>query len=191
MSHWFDRLATWSAEGGEERADQLLTRRQAVRAGATGAGAIGIFGLPLVSRALATDHCDCADRATRKYDQAEKILFHDFILSPNNILFPVDAFAGFASWVAISNAYLLRLARCPACPDKPLEPPPPKFQPCTKRGGVRLRGDQCGGDVKPEPPETGCAQGTKDCGGGLCCFGDDLCCGGCCCIAPVGCGCCG
>jgi hypothetical protein len=192
MSHWFDRLATWSAEEREDGGEFLLTRRQAVGAATAGAGAAaGMLGSPLLAGALAENGCECFSKAQNAYNAEIKATYAK-PTTPLIIYSPFQMAIYIGGFMALNAVFLADVLHCPTCDAGPSgKPPPPKAQPCTKRGGVRLRGDQCGGDVKPEPPETSCAQGTKDCGGGLCCFGDDLCCGGCCCIAPVGCGCCG
>lgn len=194
MSHWFDRLAAWSAEDREGGEEGLMTRRQAVRAAATGAGALGLLGSPLVSGAFGigggnSPQCKCWDKAIRINDKANASLFDN--IGPAAVVSPAAQVVLLTGLLGTTSAFLGQVVHCGLCrDDPPLEPPPPQFQPCTQRGGVRLRGDQCGGGT-PEPPQTGgCAEGTTDCGGGLCCFGGDLCCGGCCCIAAVGCTCC-
>ena len=195
MSHWFDRLAAWSADDPDEGEERLLTRREAVGAAAAGAGAVGLLGSPLVSEAWglfggSSPQCKCWDKASRINNTANRgirdAFGRDALLIPG--LQPLVLGALFGTTVA----FLGQTAACGFCrDDPPFEPPPPKFQPCTQRGGVRKAGDQCAGQTNPEPPKSECAQGTHDCGGGLCCFGSDLCCGGCCCIVEVGCGCCG
>lgn len=200
MSHWFDRLATWSVDDGKGGEELQLTRRQAVRA-AAGAGAAGLLGGPLVGRALAigggtSAQCQCWDKAGRINDAANRSILK--YLGPT-VITPVGGIVVSVALLTTTSAYLGQVVHCGLCKDDPpLEPPPPKFQPCTQRGGLRLRGDQCGG---PEgggggaEGGSGCGAGTSSCptpgGGDLCCFGTDLCCSGCCCIAEVGCGCCG
>jgi hypothetical protein len=198
MSHWFDRLATWSAENGDD-GEGLLTRRQAVRAAATGAGGIGLLGSPLVGEALGlaggnSPACKCWDKADRINNKANLSLIDN--LGSAALVSPAAQVVFLGGLITSSAAFLGQVVHCGVCrDDPPLKPPPPKFQPCTARGGLRLSSDQCGGggggDTVPQPPQTSCAPGTKDCGGGLCCFGTDLCCGGCCCIVEIGCTCCG
>ncbi len=199
MSHWFDRLATRSAEGRDDGEERLLTRRQAMRAAATGAGAVGLLSSPLVSEAWGlfgghSRQCQCWDHAGRVSDRASGQLLDTFIFTPG-VVTPMFQAAFLAGMVGNAAAYLGAITNCGFCrDDPPNKPPPPKFQPCTQRGGVRLRGDQCGGTVTTPPGGSSCPGGTSDCkdGSGACCFGSDLCCGGgCCCIEVVGCGCCG
>lgn len=192
MSHWFDRLAAWSAEDREDGEERLLTRRQAVRAAATGAGAIGLLGSPLVGEAWGDQAaCRCWDKAGRINDKANNSLIDN--LGPAALLSPGIQLFLFTAFVGTSAAYLGQVVHCGLCSDDPpLKPPPPKFQPCTQRGGVRPRGDQCGGGGPAPPPPSGCPSSTHACqDGALCCFGTDVCCTGCCCISEVGCSCCG
>jgi hypothetical protein len=195
MSHWFDRLAAWSADGQEEGEERVMTRRQAMGAAAAGAGAVGLLGSPLVSEALGiaggnSPECKCWDKAIRINNTANKGLVDS--LGRGALFIPGLQPVLLGGLFATTSVFLGQVAGCGLCKDDPpFKPPPPKFQPCTPRGGMRLRGDQCGGDTIPEPPATVCPTGTHDCGGSLCCFGSDLCCGSCCCIVDVGCGCCG
>jgi len=200
MSHWFDRLATWSvadSEGGEK---SLLTRRQAVRAAAgaaAGVGAAGLLGGPLAGQAAAiaggnSRQCKCWDKAGRINDEANFLLFKNIGAAA---VTPAGGFLLITGLLGTHAAYLGQVVNCGLCKDDPpLQPPPPEGQPCTQRGGVRLRGPQCGGGGAGAEVG-GCAGGTSSCptpgGGDLCCFGSDVCCSGCCCIAEVGCGCCG
>jgi hypothetical protein len=200
MSHWFDRLAQRNADGGSEDAELLLTRRQAVQA-AAGAGAIGLLGGPLAEHAWAiaggnSAQCKCWDKAGRINDAANRSILKNL---GGAALTPAGGLVVTVALITTSAAYLGQVVNCGLCKDDPpLEPPPPKLQPCTQRGGIRLRHDQCGDN----PPPAGGAEGGSNCGGGtsscptpgggdLCCFGTDLCCSGCCCVAEVGCGCCG
>jgi hypothetical protein len=198
MSHWFDRLATWSVDDSEDGAELRLTRRQAVRA-AAGAGAVGLLSGPLADQALAiaggnSPQCRCWDKAGRINDAANRSILKNLGATA---ITPAGGVVVTAALLTAASAYLGQVVNCGLCKDDPpLEPPPPKLQPCTQRGGVRLRGDQCadpGGGAGAEVG--GCAGETSSCptpgGGDLCCFGSDLCCSGCCCIAEVGCGCCG
>ena len=202
MSHWFDRLATRSvadSEGGEE---VQLTRRQAVRAAAAavaGVGAAGLLGGPLAGQASAiaggnSRECKCWDKAGRINSRANAILGKSI---GSAAVTPAGGIVLLAGLIGTSAAYLGQVVNCGLCKDDPpLKPPPPKLQPCTQRGGVRLRGDPCGGPgVGGAEMGSGCSGGTTSCptpgGGDLCCFGSDVCCSGCCCIAEVGCGCCG
>ena len=70
MSHWFDRLASWSAGGQDDGEELRLTRRQAVRTAATGAGAAGLLGLgsPLIGKALADNAGNCACQRAQRAD---------------------------------------------------------------------------------------------------------------------------
>jgi hypothetical protein len=201
MSHWFDRLATWSAEERDDGEEGVFTRRQAVLATA-GVGAAGMLGSPLLSRAFGEDPgCDCARAAYRKFDDAANKLEKKYINHGNPFFLPLSApifviaYAGLLTGAYAGQQYHCGVsgADCKQIPSG--KPPPPKAQPCTQRGGVRLRGDQCGGDGGGATGGSGCGGGTSSCptpgGGDLCCFGSDLCCSGCCCIAEVGCGCCG
>jgi hypothetical protein len=199
MSHWFDRLAAWSAEERDDGEERVFTRRQAVMATA-GVGAAGMLGSPLLSRAFAEDPgCDCARNAYRKFDKAADRLENRLINHGNPFLLPLSApifviaYAGLLTGAYAGQQYHCGVSgsECKQIPSG--KPPPPKFQPCTHRGGMRMRGDQCGGDVTAPPGGSGCGEGTTSCndGSGLCCFGDDLCCGCNCCIAVVGCTCCG
>jgi hypothetical protein len=196
MRHWFDRLATWSVDDGKDGEELLLTRRQAVRA-AAGAGAAGLLGGPLVDRALAigggnSPQCRCWDKALRINSAANRSILKNLGATA---VTPAGGIVVSVALLSTTAALVGQAVNCGLCrDDPPLEPPPPKFQPCTQRGGLRLRGDQCGGSGGGA--ETGgCGGGTSSCptpgGGDLCCFGSDLCCSGCCCIAEVGCGCCG
>jgi hypothetical protein len=199
MSHWFDRLASWSADD-TEAAEAQLTRRQAVKVAgaAAGVGAAGLFGGPLANKALGiaggnSPQCKCWDKAGRINDNANYLLFKNI---GAGAFTPVGGAILIFGLVGTHAAYLGQVVNCGLCKDDPpLEPPPPKFQPCTQRGGVRLRGEQCGGSPGAGAEVGGCAGGTSSCptpgGGDLCCFGSDRCCSGCCCIAEVGCGCCG
>lgn len=196
MGHWFDRLASWSAPGDGE--EMTLTRRQAVGAAATAAGAAGLLGSPLLTdKALGiaggnSAACKCWDKADRINNNANYALYSN--LGPASLVSPAVQFVLLTGLLTTSAAFLGQVANCGLCrDDPPLKPPPPKFQPCTQRGGIRFRGDQCGGNVVTPPPESGgCPQGTSDCGdGSLCCFGSDRCCGTCCCIVEIGCTCCG
>jgi hypothetical protein len=201
MSHWFDRLATWTADGPAEGEQRLLTRRQAVRAAATGAGTIGLLGSPLLGKALA-EHpgCDCARKVGDNADRTLNKLTDDLILNPLTLVSPLGAAIWLVAGTGLyAGALAKQLGHCgvagqdcgPGLPSG--KPPPPNAQPCTHRGGRRMRGDQCGGDVTAPPGGSGCGEGTTSCNdsSGLCCFGDDLCCGCNCCIAVVGCTCCG
>jgi hypothetical protein len=202
MSHWFDRLAVWSAADGEGDDESLLTRRQAVRAAAgaaAGVGAAGLLGGPLAGRAAAiaggnSRQCKCWDKAGRINDEANFLLFKNIGAAA---ITPAGGFFLITGLVGTHAAYLGQVVNCGLCKDDPpLEPPPPDKQPCTQRGGLRLRGDQCAPPPGGAGAEVGgCAGGTSSCptpgGGDLCCFGSDVCCSGCCCIAEVGCGCCG
>jgi hypothetical protein len=198
MSHWFDRLASWSAEGSDDDEERRLTRRQVVRTAATGAGVAGLIGGPLAGQAWGlfggnSAQCRCWDKAGRINDSANQGLIDAF--GKEALFIPGVAMILLGGVIGTSAAYLGQVVHCGLCKDDPpLKPPPPKFQPCTQRGGVRLHGDQCGGTVTPPPGGSGCPSGTTDChdGSGACCFGSDLCCGGgCCCIIEVGCNCCG
>jgi hypothetical protein len=199
MSHWFDRLATWSVDDGEGGEELRLTRRQAVGA-AAGAGAAGLLGGPLVGQALALGgigggsgpECRCWEKAERINDAANLSIIKNLGAT---VITPAGGIVVSVALLSTTAAFLGHIVHCGLCKDDPpLEPPPPKFQPCTQRGGVRRRGDQCGGSPGAEVG-SGCGGGTTSCptpgGGDLCCFGSDLCCAGCCCIAEVGCGCCG
>lgn len=194
MSHWFDRLAVRAADEDDKR---RLTRREAVAAAASGAAALSVLGSPFLSDALASpESCRCWQNAWRKFDQADDDLYNRTIRDRSAVVVPFTGAVYVFGLAGLGTGTTLgALAHCGWCSDDDMKklgkPPPPSFTPCTHRGGLRLRSDQCGGEVKPEPPQTGCSQGTHDCGGGLCCFGSDLCCGGCCCIVEVGCGCCG
>jgi hypothetical protein len=196
VSHWFDRL-TVRATGDEP--EGLITRRETVMgaAGAAGAVVAGSLGWPWISAALAGGRCDCQRRADKAFNNYLQGLNRDFLLGGG--LTGLGVFAYIAGVAGVSAGRTAAYVDCVLnnpqsedCDQKGTigKAPPPEDQPCLARGGVARR-DQCGGEVKPEPPQTGCAQGTHDCGGGLCCFGSDLCCGGCCCIVEVGCGCCG
>jgi hypothetical protein len=197
MSHWFDRLASWSADGkGDE--ELRLTRRQAVGA-AAGVGAAGLLGGPLVEKALAigggtSAECKCWDKAIHINNVANKSIINN--LGPSALVSPAAGVVVTVGLITTTAAFLGQIANCGLCKDDPApEPPPPKFQPCTQRGGIRMRLDQCGGGGGAGAETGGCGGGTSSCptpgGGDLCCFGSDLCCSGCCCIAEVGCGCCG
>lgn len=198
MSHWFDRLASWSADDGSGGEELRLTRRQAVGA-AAGVGAAGLLGGPLVEKALAiaggtSAECKCWDKAIRINDAANGSILNN--LGPAAVVSPAAGVVVAVGLITTSAAFLGQIANCGLCKDDPPPaPPPPKFQPCTQRGGIRLRLDQCGGGGGAGAESGGCAGGTSSCptpgGGDLCCFGSDLCCSGCCCIAEVGCGCCG
>ena len=189
MSHWFDRLASWSA-GDEDDGEELrLTRRQAVRTAATGASAAGLLGLgsPLIGKALADNASNCACQRAQRADNRRVMhnLRQEFLDNAGGYILVPGASAVFlGALITISIQNTAALMGCGGCESQvPLKPPPPKFQPCTQRGGVRLRGD---GDQCPPPPggagaETGgCGGGTSSCptpgGGDLCCFGSDLCC---------------
>lgn len=199
MSHWFDRLASWSAGGPArgEGEEMLLTRRQAVKA-AAGAGAAGLLAGPLADRAMgigggSSAQCRCWDKAIRINNAANRSILSNLGATA---VTPAGGIVVSVALLSTTAAFLGQVVNCGLCKDDPpLEPPPPKFQPCTQRGGVRLRGDQCGGGGGAGAETGGCAGGTSSCptpgGGDLCCFGSDLCCSGCCCIAEVGCGCCG
>ncbi|MGD9735620.1 MAG: hypothetical protein AB7V58_08445 [Solirubrobacterales bacterium] len=201
MSHWFDRLASWSAGDQDDGEELRLTRRQAVRTAATGAGAAGLLGLgsPLVGRALA-DAGSCACQRAQRADNHRVMhnLRQNFLDNTGTyILVPAASAVFLGALITISLENTAALMRCGSCESQvPLKPPPPQFQPCTQRGGIRLRGDQCPGPPGGAGAEAGgCGGGTSSCptpgGGDLCCFGSDLCCSGCCCVAEVGCGCCG
>ncbi len=200
MSHWFDRLAARSVENEEGGGELQLTRRQAVRV--AGIGTAGLLGGPLAGKAMAISsgegpECQCWDKAIRINKKANSSILGGL---GGLVLTPAGGIVAVGAILATTSAFLGHVVHCGLCrDDPPLEPPPPKFQPCTQRGGLRLRGEQCGG-----PPAgggggaeggSGCGGGTSSCptpgGGDLCCFGTDLCCSGCCCIAEVGCGCCG
>jgi hypothetical protein len=200
MSHWFDRLASWSAEGRDEGDEGLLTRRRALAA-AAGVSAAGILSSPLLPKAFAEPAgCDCARDINRKFQDEAKALKRDTIDSGNGLVALVTlpyfllAYSGLVTGSFAGQQYHCGVngADCNKVPSG--KPPPQNQQPCTQRGGLRLRGDQCpGGGAGAETG--GCGGGTSSCptpgGGDLCCFGSDLCCSGCCCIAEVGCGCCG
>ncbi len=196
MSHWFDRLAARSAPKAHDGDGPLLTRRQAVRAGAAGAGAVGLLAAPLAGEAFGvaggnSAACKCWDKADRINNEAVALLAEN--VGPAAVVSPAGGFVFAVGLLTIEAAFLGQIVNCGVCrDDPPLKPPPPKFQPCTQRGGVRYRGDQCGGNVVIPPPESGgCPLGTSDCGNGsLCCFGSDRCCGTCCCIVEIGCTCC-
>jgi hypothetical protein len=198
MSHWFDRLATWSAEGRDDGEERLLTRRQAVRAAATGAGAVGLLGSPLVGNAFGlgngnSPECQCWDKANRINNKANRSLVDN--LGPAAVISPAVQVIFFTALLSTTAAYLGHVVHCGLCrDDPPLEPPPPKAQPCTHRGGLALH-DQCGGAPPPSGGGQTCPNGTHECTDGLCCFGTDLCCANCgtgqCCIVEVGCACCG
>ena len=197
MSHWFDRLAAWSAESDAEE-ELRLTRRQAVAGAAAGAGAIGLLGSPLVGEALGiaggnSPACRCWDKAIRVNNRANRGLVDAF--AKEAAIIPGVGIILVGGSIGTSAAFLGQVVNCGLCKDDPpLKPPPPKFQPCTARGGARKADDQCGGGGVVTPPGgSGCGPGTSDCndGSGLCCFGDDLCCGCNCCVAAVGCTCCG
>lgn len=201
MSHWFDRLAGWSAEGGSEGEEVGLTRRQAVL-GAAGISAAGLLASPLISKAGAEPAgCDCARSVGRQYENEEKNLQRTYLDSGNGLLSVLTvpiyliAHAGL-----VTGTFANMQHKCGAfadeCDKVPSgKPPPPAKQPCTQRGGFRRRGDQCEPAGGAGAETGGCGGGTSSCptpgGGDLCCFGSDLCCSGCCCIAEVGCGCCG
>jgi len=165
MSHWFDRLATWSAAEGEGEDESLLTRRQAVRAAAgaaAGVGAAGLLGGPLAGQAAAiaggnSPQCKCWDKAGRINDNANFLLFKNIGAAA---VTPAGGFFLITGLVGTHAAYLGQVVNCGLCKDDPpLEPPPPDKQPCTQRGGVRLRrpvrrrrtgsgsGGMCRGDV--------------------------------------------
>ena len=199
MSHWFDRLATWSAQDSDD-GEELLTRRQAVRAAAgaaAGVGAAGLLGGPLVEQALAiaggdSPQCQCWDKAIRINAAANRSIIRGF---GGTIITPAGGILVSVALLSTTAAMVGQVVHCGLCKDNPpLEPPPPDREPCTQRGGRRLRGDQCGGSPGAEVG-SGCGPGTSSCpspgGGDLCCFGSDICCSGCCCVAEVGCGCCG
>jgi len=200
MSHWFDRLASWSAEDRDDGEELRLTRRQAVRSAATGAGAVGLLGLgsPLIGRALADNAGNCACQRAQRKDNHRVMhnLRQEFLDNTGTyILVPAASAIFLGALIAISLENTSALMRCGSCESQvPLKPPPPDREPCTQRGGVRLRGAQCGGSPGAEVG-SGCGPGTSSCpspgGGDLCCFGSDICCSGCCCVAEVGCGCCG
>jgi hypothetical protein len=201
MSHWFDRLASWSAEGRDEGEEPRLTRRRAVVATA-GVGVAGVLGSPLVSRVFAEDPgCGCARQVNREFEKEAGKLERKYLNNGNGVLSLVTvpyfllAYSGL-----VTGAFLAQQHRCGVsgseCKKVPSgKPPPPNKQPCTQRGGLRLRGDQCAPPGGAGAEVGGCAAGTSSCptpgGGDLCCFGSDVCCSGCCCIAEVGCGCCG
>lgn len=199
MNHWFDRLASWSAEDRDDGEELRLTRRQAVRTAATGAGAVGLLGSPLIGRALADNAGNCACQRAQGRDNHRVMhnLRQNFLDNTGTyILVPAASAVFLGALITISLENTAALINCGSCESEvPLKPPPPKFQPCTQRGGVRLRGDQCAGPGGAGAETGGCGGGTSSCptpgGGDLCCFGSDLCCSGCCCIAEVGCGCCG
>ena len=198
MIHWFDRLAAWSAEDRSEREGARVTRRQAMKGAASGAGAVGLLASPLVaqaSRRLLKESaaCACWREAIRDNDKATGQLLDNLIFTPSAAITPLNAAIFTIAYTGLNLGTAAKGLSCGSCDQQRIpsgKPPPPQFQPCTQRGGVRQRGDQCAGGT-PEPPVTECAVGTHDCGGGLCCFGGDLCCGGCCCIPEVGCSCCG
>jgi hypothetical protein len=201
MSHWFDRLASWSAEGRDRGEESGLTRRDAVL-GAAGVSAAGLLASPLISKAGAEPAgCDCARSVGQQYQNEERNLQRTYLDSGNGLLALVTvpiyllAHAGL-----VTGTYLNMEHKCGAFPDEcgkgpSGKPPPQNKQPCTQRGGFRRRGDQCEGPAGGGAEVgSGCGPGTASCptsGGDLCCFGDDICCAGCCCIAAVGCGCCG
>jgi hypothetical protein len=200
MSHWFDRLAAWSAEEPDAGEERLLTRRQAVLATA-GVGAAGMLGSPLLSKAFAGDPgCDCARNAYRKFDNAADRLENRYIHHGNPFLLPftaplfVIAYAGLLTGTYAGQQYHCGVSgsECSNIPSG--KPPPPKAQPCTHRGGLALH-DQCGGAPPPSGGGQTCPNGTHECTDGLCCFGTDLCCANCgtgqCCVVEVGCACCG
>ena len=155
MSHWFDRLATWSVADSEDSEEVLLTRRQAVRVAAgaaAGVGAAGLLGGPLAGKAAAiaggnSPQCKCWDKAGRINDAANASIFEGVggaVITPAGGIFVI------AGLVGTSAAYLGQVVSCGLCKDDPpLKPPPPKFQPCTQRGGARLvLADQCGGSAQ-------------------------------------------
>ena len=198
MSHWFDRLATWSADGPDGGEELRLTRRQAVRAAATGAGAIGLLGSPLIATASAESAaCACWRDAVNRNTEVGHQLVDNLILTPSALISPLNLAIFAVAYTGLNAGTVAKGIACGSCDNNKVpsgNKPPPKFQPCTQRGGVRFHGDQCGGDVTTPPGGSSCPGGTSDCkdGSGACCFGDDLCCGGgCCCIAVVGCTCCG
>ena len=191
MSHWFDRLALRATDPGD---GPLLRRREIVKSAAAGAVAVGALGSGLVPPALAKlSPCACQERAKRTYVEDMRGATQGFYSSSLALpLLPVTFAIFFTQAAGIELQFLGTFTGCGKCEEDPKlgKAPPSDEQPCLARGGY-ARPDQCGGDNVPQPPETGCAQGTKDCGGGLCCFGTDLCCGGCCCVVEVGCTCCG
>ena len=200
MSHWFDRLASWSAADSDAEEELRLTRRQAVTGAAAGAGAIGLLGSPLLGQAFGlaggnSAACQCWDKAIHINNVANRGLIDAF--GKEGAIIPGVGIILVGGLIGTSAAFLGQVVHCGLCKDDPpLKPPPPDHQPCTARGGARKADDQCGGGgggVIPPPGGSGCGPGTHDCadGSGLCCFGDDLCCGCNCCIAVVGCTCCG
>jgi hypothetical protein len=198
MSHWFDRLATWSAEGdaGEE---QRLTRREIVGGAAVGAGAASLLASPFITKAFGESAaCACWREAINNNTKVGHQLVDNLIFTPSSILIgPLNLAIFTVAYAGLNAGTVAKAISCGNCDNAPSgKKPPPKFQPCTQRGGVRLRGDQCGGgDGGGATGGSGCGGGTSSCptpgGGDLCCFGSDLCCSGCCCIAEVGCSCCG
>jgi hypothetical protein len=198
MSHWFDRLASWSAEGPDDGEERLLTRREAVGAAAAGAGAVGLLGSPLVGTAFGlgegnSPQCRCWDKANRINNEANRGLIVG--LGKEAAIIPGVGIVLLGGLIGTSAAYLGHVVHCGLCKDDPpLEPPPPKFQPCTQRGGLTLH-DQCGGGGGGGGGAQQCPNGTHLCTDGLCCFGTDLCCANCgtgqCCVVEVGCACCG
>jgi hypothetical protein len=198
MSHWFDRLATWSAEENDDGEERVFTRRQAVLATA-GVGAAGMLGSPLLSRAFGESGCDCARRAYNQFDNAANKLEKKYINHGNPFFLPLSApifviaYAGLLTGTYVGQQYHCGVSGAD-CQTPSGKPPPKNAQPCTHRGGVRLHADQCGGDDGGGATGgSGCSPGTSSCptptGGDLCCFGSDLCCSGCCCVES--CGCCG
>jgi hypothetical protein len=197
MSHWFDRLASWSADDRDDGEERLLTRRQAVRAAATGAGAIGLLGSPLIAAASAESAaCACWRDALNRNTEVGHQLVDNLILTPSALISPLNLAIFTVAYTGLNAGTVAKAISCGSCDNDKVpsgKKPPPKFQPCTQRGGVRLRGDQCGGDGGGDTGGSGCSPGTSSCptptGGDLCCFGSDLCCSGCCCVES--CGCCG
>jgi hypothetical protein len=198
MSHWFDRLATWSAEDRDDGEQRLLTRRQVVGSAATGAGAVGLLGSPLVSEAWgifggSSRACKCWDAAGHVFDKQAGGLVDAFIFNAA-VVTPIFQAEFLAGYLAAGSQYLGSITNCGFCrDDPPNKPPPPKAQPCVQRGGIR-RGDQCA-----PPPNQGvltCPEHTTACQDDSCCFEGDACCpcpesgGYICCAGSIGCTCC-
>ena len=197
MNHWFDRLAVRAAE--EEEDQRLLTRRETVKAAAAGAVAVGALGSPLLSQALASPaSCRCWKNAIDRLDRKADDLVDSLLKTPAAVLTPINAAVFVLAMDGLIVGTAARGIACGFCSDDDLtklgKPPPPKFQPCTNRGGLALR-DQCGGAPPPSGGGQQCPNGTHLCTDGLCCFGTDLCCANCgtgqCCVVEVGCACCG
>ena len=201
MSHWFDRLATWSSEDSDAGEERLLTRREAVGAAAAGAATVSVLSSPLLAEASnrlfkESAACACWREALKENNKVTGQLLDNLIYTPSAAVTPLNAAIFTIAYTGLNLGTVAKGISCGSCDNDKVpsgQKPPPNFQPCTQRGGVRLRGDQCGGGGgNAEPGQPTCAPPTHACAGGFCCFGSDLCCGGgCCCIVEVGCGCCG